>query len=206
MLDTEHACGRNRHVVQEEFSVPSRSHPEQFSPGSGAQPGAVGADVERARCGQRGSIGASSSEDDIRCRDSAVADPPGLGSVDDVLVTDAHCPSADAQGRVGARAEQLGAGYAGLNLLADVNTDLVKLDMALIRNIDKDKGRRAIARGIIQVCRELSMQVIAEGIETYEELDTLGELGVELFQGYYFARPAFQALAIVPAESYDRRG
>ena len=100
----------------------------------------------------------------------------------------------------------VGAGYAGLNLLADVHTDLVKLDMALIRNIDKDKGRRAIARGIIQVCRELSMQVIAEGIETYEELNTLGELGVELFQGYYFARPAFQALAVVPPESYDRRG
>ena len=102
--------------------------------------------------------------------------------------------------------DDFGAGYAGLNLLADVNTDLVKLDMALIRNIDKDKGRRAIARGIIQVCRELSMQVIAEGIETYEELNTLGELGVELFQGYYFAKPAFQALAIVPPESYDRRG
>ena len=81
--------------------------------------------------------------------------------------------------------DDFGAGYAGLNLLAGVHTDLVKLDMALIRNIDKDKGRRAIARGIIQVCRELSMQVIAEGIETYEELNTLGELGVELFQGYY---------------------
>ena len=87
-----------------------------------------------------------------------------------------------------------------------MHTDLVKLDMALIRNIDKDKGRRAIARGIIQVCRELSMQVIAEGIETYEELNTLGELGVELFQGYYFARPTFQALAVVPPELYDRRG
>ena len=47
---------------------------------------------------------------------------------------------------------------------------------------------------------------LAEGIETYEELNTLGELGVELFQGYYFAKPAFQALAIVPPESYDRRG
>ena len=98
--------------------------------------------------------------------------------------------------------DDFGAGYAGLNLLADVQTDLVKLDMALIRNIDKDRGRRAIAKGIIQVCRELSMKVIAEGIETYEELNTLRELGVDLFQGYYFARPAFQALAAVPSELY----
>ena len=78
--------------------------------------------------------------------------------------------------------------------------------MALIRHIDKDKGRRAIAKGIIQVCRELSMEVIAEGIETYEELGTLRELGVELFQGFYFARPAFRALATVPAELYGRSG
>ncbi len=54
------------------------------------------------------------------------------------------------------------------------------------------------------MCRELSMEVIAEGIETYEELGTLRELGVELFQGYYFARPAFRAMATVPAELYGR--
>ena len=101
--------------------------------------------------------------------------------------------------------DDFGAGYAGLNLLADVQTDLVKLDMALIRHIDKDKGRRAITKGIIQVCRELSMQVIAEGVETYEELSALQALGAELFQGFYFARPAFQALATVPSELYGNR-
>lgn len=98
--------------------------------------------------------------------------------------------------------DDFGAGYAGLNLLAEIQTDLVKLDMALVRNIDQDKGRRAIIRGVIQVCHELEMQVIAEGIETLEEAKTLRDLGVELFQGYYFARPAFQALAEIAPEAY----
>lgn len=99
--------------------------------------------------------------------------------------------------------DDFGAGYSGLNLLAEIQTDLVKLDMALIRNIDKDKGRRAITKGILQVCHELSMQVIGEGVETYEELSTLRDLGVELFQGYYFAKPMFQALSVVAADLYE---
>lgn len=96
--------------------------------------------------------------------------------------------------------DDFGAGYAGLNLLAEIQTDLVKLDMALIRHIEKDRGRQAIVKGIMQVCNELSMRVIAEGIETYEELATLQGFGVQLCQGYYFAKPAFQALAMVPPE------
>lgn len=96
--------------------------------------------------------------------------------------------------------DDFGAGYSGLNLLAEIQTDLVKLDMALIRGIDQHKSRQTIVKGILQVCRELSIQVIAEGIETYEELTTLKDYGVELFQGFYFAKPAFQALAGIPRE------
>jgi len=80
-------------------------------------------------------------------------------------------------------------------LLADIKTDIVKLDMSLLRHIDHDKNRQAIVRGMLQVCRELAIVPIAEGIESYDELRVLQDLGVELFQGYYFARPAFQALA-----------
>jgi EAL domain-containing protein (putative c-di-GMP-specific phosphodiesterase class I) len=93
--------------------------------------------------------------------------------------------------------DDFGAGYSGLNLLADFQTDLVKLDMGLIRNIDQNKGRQAIVKGIIQVCNELEIKVIAEGIETYEELMVLQSFGIELFQGYYFAKPKFQGLAIL---------
>jgi EAL domain-containing protein (putative c-di-GMP-specific phosphodiesterase class I) len=69
--------------------------------------------------------------------------------------------------------DDFGAGFAGLNLLAEVQTDLVKLDMALLRGIDKDPRRQTIARFSIQMCRELDIEIIAEGIETYEELRVL---------------------------------
>jgi len=93
--------------------------------------------------------------------------------------------------------DDFGAGYAGLNLLADIQTDLVKLDMGLIRDIDQNRKRKAIVRGITQMCNELNITVIAEGVETYEELSVLQSLGIELFQGYYFAKPMFQNLATI---------
>jgi EAL domain-containing protein (putative c-di-GMP-specific phosphodiesterase class I) len=98
--------------------------------------------------------------------------------------------------------DDFGAGYSGLNLLAEIETDLVKLDMALIRNLDQDKRRRAIVKCALGVCQELDIQMIAEGVETYAELQTLRDLGVELFQGYYFAKPAFQSIAVIRPELY----
>lgn len=91
--------------------------------------------------------------------------------------------------------DDFGAGYAGLNLLADIQTDLLKLDMALVRNVDQDTVRQSIIKGILVVCKDLGIKVIAEGIETYEEMSVLRDFGIELFQGYYFAKPAFQSLA-----------
>ena len=98
--------------------------------------------------------------------------------------------------------DDFGAGYSGLNLLADIQTDFVKLDMALIRNIHQDRIRQIIVRGILQVCQELPVTTIAEGIETVEEFRMLQDFGVNLFQGYYFARPAFQALPEVPSHVF----
>ena len=89
--------------------------------------------------------------------------------------------------------DDFGAGYAGLNLLADFQPDIIKLDMALVRDVDKSKARQAIARGILRMCSELDIVVLAEGVETTGERDFyLGE-GVSLMQGYLFSRPAFQA-------------
>jgi len=90
--------------------------------------------------------------------------------------------------------DDFGAGYAGLNLLAEFQPDIIKLDMALVRGIDANRARQAIVAGIIGICRLLHITVIAEGIETSAELKTLRELGVFLVQGYLFARPAFEAL------------
>jgi EAL domain-containing protein (putative c-di-GMP-specific phosphodiesterase class I) len=96
--------------------------------------------------------------------------------------------------------DDFGAGYAGLNLLADMQTDLVKLDMALVRNIHNDKVRQTISRGIIAVCDDLGITVIAEGIESADELHVLQEMGIELFQGFYFAKPSFESLATVSSD------
>lgn len=97
--------------------------------------------------------------------------------------------------------DDFGAGFAGLNLLADFQPDIVKLDMALVRGIDANKPRRAIVAGVSTMCRELGIRVIAEGIETGEEMRCLRDLGIELMQGYWFGRPLFEAstpAAVIP--------
>jgi EAL domain-containing protein (putative c-di-GMP-specific phosphodiesterase class I) len=98
--------------------------------------------------------------------------------------------------------DDFGAGYSGLNLLADMQTDLVKLDMALVRGIDADRSRQIITRGILQVCEDLGIEVIAEGIETRDELSALVDLGVDLFQGFLFARPAYEAVADINPQAF----
>lgn len=90
--------------------------------------------------------------------------------------------------------DDFGAGYAGLTLLADFTPDIIKLDMALVRGVDTSKSRQAIARGMVRICAELGIQVIAEGVETAAERDFFLSEGVTLMQGYLFARPAFRAL------------
>lgn len=98
--------------------------------------------------------------------------------------------------------DDFGAGYSGLNRLADLRTDLIKLDMAVVRGIDRDVGRQAIVRGVLQVCRDLGIGVIAEGVETPEELRALRDFGITRFQGFLFARPGFETLPEVPASMY----
>ncbi len=96
--------------------------------------------------------------------------------------------------------DDFGAGFAGLSLLSDFRPDLVKLDMKLVRGIDADAGRRAICRGVINICRDLGIRVIAEGIETEAELSALRDLGISLVQGYLFAKPQVGVLhQLVPA-------
>ncbi|MGD9774653.1 MAG: EAL domain-containing protein [Diaphorobacter sp.] len=99
--------------------------------------------------------------------------------------------------------DDFGAGYAGLNLLAEFQPDIIKLDMDLVRHIDSDPVRQAIVQGILGVCKALNIEVIAEGVETLAEYQLLRALGIYYFQGYMFARPAFEALPTVqwPAET-----
>lgn len=91
--------------------------------------------------------------------------------------------------------DDFGAGYAGLNLLADFQPDVIKLDMELVRGIHSRKASQAIVRGIMSICQQLDISVIAEGIESVDEYLCLQSMGIELMQGYLFARPLFEACA-----------
>lgn len=90
--------------------------------------------------------------------------------------------------------DDFGSGYAGLNLLADFQPDLIKLDLHLVRGIEQNGPRQAIVRGILRTCLDLGIDVLAEGVETAAEYIWLRNEGIELFQGYLFARPAFEQL------------
>jgi EAL domain-containing protein (putative c-di-GMP-specific phosphodiesterase class I) len=100
--------------------------------------------------------------------------------------------------------DDFGSGYSGLNMLAMFQPHVLKIDMALTRNIDQDAVRRAIVEGIMLVSKRLGITVIAEGIETCEERDALLDLGVELMQGYLFARPMVGQLQSMPLELIRR--
>jgi blue light- and temperature-responsive anti-repressor len=90
--------------------------------------------------------------------------------------------------------DDFGAGYSGLNLLAEFQPDNIKLDIVLVRNVDTSGSRQAIIRGIIRTCTDLGIEVLAEGVETLEEYYWFRDEGVELFQGYLFAKPGFEHL------------
>lgn len=86
--------------------------------------------------------------------------------------------------------DDLGAGYSSLNLLSRLKPEFMKLDMALIRDVDTDPYKAAITSNCIAMGRQLGIASIAEGIETAGELRWLQEAGVDFLQGYHIARPA----------------
>jgi EAL domain-containing protein (putative c-di-GMP-specific phosphodiesterase class I) len=85
--------------------------------------------------------------------------------------------------------DDLGAGYAGLTSFAQLRPDIVKIDMSLIRDVDKEPTKERLVRSLTDLCREMKIQAVCEGVETLAELETLVRVGCDLFQGYYFARP-----------------
>ncbi|MGB1582546.1 MAG: EAL domain-containing protein [Solirubrobacterales bacterium] len=86
--------------------------------------------------------------------------------------------------------DDAGAGFASLRHILDLNPDLIKLDISLVRSVDTDQARHALAAGLTTFAKEIGAEIVAEGIETREELETLCDLGVHYGQGYYLARPA----------------
>jgi EAL domain-containing protein (putative c-di-GMP-specific phosphodiesterase class I) len=93
--------------------------------------------------------------------------------------------------------DDFGAGYAGLGLLAEFQPDMIKLDMHLIRDLDQSAAKQAILAGVASIARQLDITLIAEGVETREELAIISACGIKLVQGYLFAKPAFECLPTV---------
>ena len=93
--------------------------------------------------------------------------------------------------------DDFGAGHAGLGLLADFQTNIIKIDMGLIRNIDQDKARQFIIKNCVNLFNDLNITPLVEGIETKEEMLWLRDIGIELMQGYLFAKPGFESLPLV---------
>jgi EAL domain-containing protein (putative c-di-GMP-specific phosphodiesterase class I) len=85
--------------------------------------------------------------------------------------------------------DDLGAGYAGLTTFAQLEPEVVKLDMSLVRNVHLQPTKQTLVRTMIAMCKELGMSVVAEGIETPEERDVIVAAGCDLMQGELFAMP-----------------
>jgi EAL domain-containing protein (putative c-di-GMP-specific phosphodiesterase class I) len=86
--------------------------------------------------------------------------------------------------------DDLGAGYAGLTSFAQLEPEVVKLDMSLVRGIDTSPTKQRVVLSMTTLCRDMGMLVVGEGVETPAERDTLLALGCELHQGFLYARPS----------------
>jgi EAL domain-containing protein (putative c-di-GMP-specific phosphodiesterase class I) len=85
--------------------------------------------------------------------------------------------------------DDAGAGFASLRHTLRLRPDIVKIDIGIVRDVDRDRGKRALASALARFAGEMGMAVVAEGIESQAELDTLLELDVVMGQGFHLAEP-----------------
>jgi EAL domain-containing protein (putative c-di-GMP-specific phosphodiesterase class I) len=101
--------------------------------------------------------------------------------------------------------DDFGAGYAGLNLLARFQPDIVKIDIDLVRDVHANTTKKIIAENVVSLCEKLGVIPLAEGVETVEERDFLASIGIDLMQGFLFARPAFKSMALINNDAWPER-
>ena len=94
--------------------------------------------------------------------------------------------------------DDFGSGFSSLNMLSSMPIDVLKMDMAFIRNIERNEKDFRLVELIIDIARYLKVPVIAEGVETKKQLTLLKDAGCDLVQGYYFSRP-------LPAEKFEQK-
>lgn len=85
--------------------------------------------------------------------------------------------------------DDLGAGYAGLTAFAQLEPEIVKLDMSLVRDVHVSPTKQKLVRSMTNLCHDLGMRVVAEGVETIEEREMLDSLACDYLQGFFFAKP-----------------
>ena len=85
--------------------------------------------------------------------------------------------------------DDFGTGYSSLNMISELPIDVLKLDMVFVKNAYEKKKDTKIVEFILDIAKYLSVPVIAEGVETKEQVDSLKELGCDIIQGYYFSKP-----------------
>ena len=98
----------------------------------------------------------------------------------------------------GVALDDVGAGYSSLNLLSVLCPNYIKVDMNLVRGVDKDPVRQSILGNLLEMARKLDILSIVEGIETVEEYEFVRKLGGDLVQGYLFGRPQPHAIGAIP--------
>ncbi len=93
--------------------------------------------------------------------------------------------------------DDFGSGYSSLNMLKDIHVDVLKIDMAFLKKAEDEERSKKILQMIISLSNQLGMPVITEGVETAEQIRFLSEMGCDMFQGYYFAKP-------MPVEQFEK--
>ncbi len=115
-----------------------------------------------------------------------VTERNSISNVDEFTATVCHYKEEGYQIAI----DDLGSCYSGLNVVCDTHPHYLKIDMKLVRNISSDYMRQALIKGLVELAANSDIRLIAEGIETEDELNTLLLLGVDYGQGYLLGRPS----------------
>lgn len=94
--------------------------------------------------------------------------------------------------------DDFGSGYSSLNMLKDIEFDMLKIDMAFLRETPHIEKSQQIIKSIIQMAKCIGTDVITEGVETADQLEFLNDAGCDNFQGYYFDKP-------LPVEQFEQK-
>ena len=94
--------------------------------------------------------------------------------------------------------DDFGSGYSSLNMLKDAPIDVLKLDMAFMRNLDNENERNnIIVESIVELSKKLNISVVVEGVESEKQVNFLKSIGAEVIRGYYFSKP-------IPTDEYEK--